>query len=121
MTRALMGVTKPAAGVTATRPATAPDAAPSTVGLPRELHSVSIQPKAAAAAAVLVVVNAWAARPLAPSALPALKPNQPNQSRLAPITVTPRLCGGMGCCQCALRLAMKRTAAGAVLAEEMCT
>src|SRR5574341_678905 len=94
---AAMGVTKPAAGVTATSPATAPEAAPSTVGLPRELHSVSIQPRAAAAVAVLVVVKAWAARPLAPSALPALKPNQPNQSRLAPITVIGRLWGGMAC------------------------
>src|SRR2546422_6346403 len=91
MTRAARGVRKPAAGVTATRPATAPEAAPSTVGLPRELHSVSIQPSAAAAAAVFVVVKACAARPLAPSALPALKPNQPNQSRLAPITVKGRL------------------------------
>src|SRR5215475_14159856 len=97
MTNAPMGVTKPAAGVTATSPATAPEAAPSTVGLPRELHSVSIQPRAAVAAAVFVVVKACTASPLAASALPALKPNQPNQSRLAPITVKGRLCGGMGC------------------------
>src|ERR1700752_2563717 len=91
-----IGVTNPAAGVIATRPATAPDAAPSTVGLPREDHSVNIQPSAAAAVAVLVVMNAWAARPLAASALPALNPNQPNHSRLAPITVNGRLCGGIG-------------------------
>src|ERR1700675_3065429 len=97
MSSADMGVTKPAAGVIATRPATAPEAAPSTVGLPRELHSVSIQPSAAAAAAVLVVVKAWAARPLAPSALPALKPNHPNQSRLAAIPLQGRLWGGIGC------------------------
>src|SRR5262249_10642192 len=82
MPRAPMGVSKPAAGVTATSPATAPEAAPSTVGLPRELHSVSIQPRAAAAAAVFVVVKAWTARPLAARALPALKPNHPNQSGL---------------------------------------
>src|SRR5574342_212061 len=97
MTCAAMGVTKPAAGVTATRPATAPDAAPRTVGLPRELHSVIIQPSDAAAAAVLVVVKAWAARPWAPSAPPALNPTQPNQSRLAPMTVNGRLWGGIGC------------------------
>src|SRR4030095_9752561 len=96
MTSAAMGVTKPAAGVTATSPATAPEAAPSTVGLPRELHSVNIHASAAAAVAVFVVMNAWAARPLAASALPALNPNQPNQSRLAPMTVSGRLCGGMG-------------------------
>src|SRR4029450_5403424 len=91
------GVTYPAAGVTATSPATAPDAAPKTVGFPRELHSVSIHPRAAAAEAVFVVVNADAASPLPPSALPALNPNQPNKSRLAPITVIGRLCGGIAC------------------------
>src|SRR5512134_4077298 len=90
------GVTKPAAGVTATSPATAPDAAPSTVGFPRELHSVNIQPSAAAAAAVFVVVKACPASPLAPSALPALNPNHPNQRSPAPMTVRGRLCGGMG-------------------------
>ncbi len=96
MTMEAIGVTNPAAGVIATRPATAPDAAPSTVGLPRDIHSVNIQPSAAAAAAVLVVMNACAARPLAASALPALNPNQPNHSKAAPITVKGRLCGGMG-------------------------
>src|ERR1700736_241589 len=96
MTTAAMGVTNPAAGVMATRPATAPEAAPSTVGLPRDDHSVNIQPSAAAAVAVLVVMNACAARPLAASALPALKPNQPNHRRLAPITVNGRLWGGLG-------------------------
>src|SRR5919108_4118360 len=90
------GPTKPEAGVMATSPATAPDAAPSTVGLPRLAHSVNIQPSAAAAAPVLVAVNALAASPLASSALPALKPNQPNHSRPAPITVMGRLCGCIG-------------------------
>src|SRR5512134_672964 len=90
------GPTKPAAGVMATRPATAPEAAPRTVGLPRELHSVNIQPSAAAAAAVLVVRKAEAASPLASSALPALNPNQPTHSSAAPITVRGRLWGCMG-------------------------
>src|SRR5215210_7742822 len=93
---AATGPTKPAAGVMATSPATAPEAAPSTVGLPRAIHSVNIQPSAAAAAAVLVARNALAARALASSALPALKPNHPNHSRAAPITVIGRLCGCMG-------------------------
>src|SRR5437899_5207099 len=92
ITIAAIGVTKPAAGVIATSPATAPEAAPRTVGLPREFHSVSIHPRAAAAVAVFVVVKACAASPLAASALPALKPNHPNQSRLAPMTVMGRLC-----------------------------
>ena len=87
MAMAAIGVTNPAAGVIATRPATAPVAAPSTVGLPRELHSMSIQPRAAAAVAVFVLMKALTASPLAASALPALNPNQPNQSRPAPITV----------------------------------
>src|SRR3990170_2816531 len=96
MTMDAMGQTKPEAGVIATRPATAPEAAPSTVGLPRLSHSVNIQPSAAAAAPVLVATNALAASPLASSALPALKPNPPNQSSAAPITVIGRLCGCIG-------------------------
>src|SRR5438552_16212182 len=80
----------------ATTPATAPEAAPSTVGLPRLIHSVNIQPSAAAAAPVLVAVNALAARPLASSALPALNPNQPTHRSDAPITVIGRLCGRIG-------------------------
>src|SRR5690242_8736717 len=121
MTIAASGVTKPAAGVIATSPATAPEAAPRTVGLPRDDHSVNIQPSAAAAVAVLVVMNAWAARPLAARALPALNPNHPNQSRLAPITVNGRLWGGIGWCPYPLRLPMIRAAARAEIPEEMCT
>src|SRR2546422_5223793 len=55
------GFTNPDAGVIATSPATAPEAAPSTVGLPRMAHSVNIQPSAAAAVAVLVTTNALVA------------------------------------------------------------
>src|SRR5438552_14504883 len=88
-----IGVTNPEAGVIATRPATAPDAAPRTVGLPRLIHSLNIQPSAAAAAPVLVAVKALTARPLASSALPALNPNQPTHSSEAPMTVIGRLCG----------------------------
>src|SRR5947208_13120727 len=93
-----IGVTYPEAGVMATRPATAPEAAPRTVGFPRLIHSVNIQPSAAAAAPVLVAVNALTARPLTSSALPALNPNQPNHRSAAPMTVIGRLCGGIGCC-----------------------
>src|SRR2546426_12655684 len=92
-----IGVTNPDAGVMATRPATAPEAAPSTVGLPRLIHSVNIQPSAAEAAPVLVAVKALTASPLASSALPALKPNQPTHSSAAPITVIGRLWGCIGC------------------------
>src|SRR5690349_11588726 len=90
------GPTYPEAGVMATRPATAPEAAPSTVGLPRDIHSVNIQPSAAAAAAVLVARKALAASAFASRALPALNPNQPNHSSAAPMTVIGRLCGCIG-------------------------
>src|SRR5438552_17914811 len=89
----------------ATSPATAPEAAPSTVGLPRVAHSVNIQPSAADAAAVFVARKALAASPLASSALPALKPNQPNHNKAAPITVIGRVLGWIGWVPYPLRLA----------------
>jgi len=49
-----IGPTKPDAGVIATSPATAPLAAPRTVGLPFKTQSITIHERAAAAAAVLV-------------------------------------------------------------------
>ena len=48
---------------------------------------------AADAVATCVLVKASAARPLAASAEPALKPNQPNHSRPAPSMTNGRLCG----------------------------
>src|SRR5262245_33483691 len=90
------GETLPHAGVIATRPATAAVAAPSAVGLPRCSHSIAAQVTTAVAVAVLVFVNATAASPLALSALPALKPNQPVHSRPAPIRHSGRLCGVIG-------------------------
>src|SRR5207245_9485501 len=79
--------TYPDAGVIATRPATAPAAAPRTLGAPLCSQETVIQVSAAIAAAVLVTTNAFAASPPALIALPALKPNHPNQRRLAPRTV----------------------------------
>src|SRR5256885_610366 len=76
--------------------ATAPDAAPSIVGLPLLIHSALIQPSAASEAAVCVAINALDARPFAPSADPALNPNQPTHSIAAPITAKGRLCGAIG-------------------------
>src|SRR5271166_787977 len=80
------GSTKPDAGVIATRPATAPEMQPSTEGLPLAIHSANIQPSAAAAVAICVTAIAMPARPLAATADPALKPNQPTHSNEAPIT-----------------------------------
>src|SRR5919197_5195932 len=88
--------TYPDAGVIATRPATAPAAAPRTLGAPLCSHDTVIHVSAAIAAAVLVTTNAFAARPPAVTALPALNPNQPNQRRLAPRTVIVASCGSIG-------------------------
>ena len=82
-----IGVTNPAAGVMATRPATAPVAAPSTVGLRVTIQSMTIHARAAMAVAVFVLMNALTASSFAASALPALNPNHPNQSSAAPISV----------------------------------
>src|ERR1700761_4598670 len=95
MRMAGMGWTKPEAGVMATRPATAPEIAPRAVGLPLWIHSATDQLKAAAAAAKGVATKAEGARPLALRALPALKPNQPTQSRHAPMKLRTMECGGM--------------------------
>src|SRR5258705_3837009 len=90
------GDTLPHAGVIATRPATAAVAAPSAVGLPRCSHSIAAHVTTAIEVAVLVLVNASAASPLALSALPALKPNQPVHRRPAPIRHSGTLCGAIG-------------------------
>src|SRR5687768_7749086 len=78
--------TKPAAGVMATRPTTAPIQNPSTEGFLPFSTSKNIQARPAAAAAVLVVAKAETANELAPNADPALKPNQPNHSKPVPIS-----------------------------------
>src|ERR1017187_1630282 len=85
--RADIGPTKPAAGVIATRPATAPEMAPSTLALPLMYHSANAHPNAAAAAPKCVATKALVARLPAERALPALKPNHPTQSRQAPMTL----------------------------------
>src|SRR3989337_1379039 len=90
------GATKPEAGVIATSPATAPEAAPRTVGLPLYAHSAIIHERAAAAVEICVTTKADVAREPEATALPPLKPNQPNQSRAAPRRVMVKLWGGMG-------------------------
>ena len=85
-TKMLWGIaTKPAAGVIATSPTTAPMQKPSTDGFFPFNTSKNIQAKPAAAAAVLVVANAETDKALAAPAEPALNPNQPNQSKPVPI------------------------------------
>src|SRR5690349_12674080 len=77
-------VTKPAAGVMATRPTTAPIQNPRAEGFLPRTASKRIQARPAAADAVLVVAKADAARAPALNALPALNPNHPNHSKPVP-------------------------------------
>src|SRR5256885_10279622 len=79
-----IGPTYPEAGVMATRPQTAPTEMPTAEGFPFRTQSVSIQLTAAAAAARFVTTSAFTAKAFAARALPALKPNHPNQSTDAP-------------------------------------
>ena len=85
----------------ATKPTTAPIQNPSTDGFFPFNTSKNIQAKPAAAAAVLVVPNAFTAKGVAPTADPALKPNQPNQSKPVPINTYGTLAGGISAfCSC---------------------
>src|SRR5215468_1498313 len=92
-----IGPTNPAAGVIATSPATAPEIAPKALARPFFSHSAALQLNAAAAAPKCVATNALLAKPPAASALPALNPNHPTHNKQAPIKLSTRLCGGMGC------------------------
>ena len=81
--------------MTATRPATAPEAMPSSEGLPLAIHSTISQEKAAAQVATIVLTKARAVAPLDSRLEPALKPNQPTHSSEAPIMVMVSECGIM--------------------------
>src|SRR5207244_12904285 len=96
MNSAAIGLTKPAAGVMATKPATAPEMAPSALGLPLRTHSAPAHPTTAAAAAKCVATNALVARLPAAKALPALNPNQPTHRRQAPTTQSTTPSSGSG-------------------------
>ena len=76
---------------------------------------------AAAAAEVLVVTKALAAIPFAARAEPALKPNHPNHSSAAPMTVVGMLCGSMGSVPNPRRAPMTRATARAETPAVMCT
>src|ERR1700747_2269671 len=95
MMMADIGWTKPAAGVMATRPATAPEMPPSALGLPCRIHSPTIHPIAAYAAARWVVTNALVASGPEESAEPALNPNQPTHRRQAPMKLSTTECGAI--------------------------
>src|SRR5258708_16680950 len=87
ITSAGIGATKPAAGVIATSPATAPEMAPSALGRPFFTHSAALQLSAAAAVAKCVATNALVASGPEARPPPALKPNHPTHSRHPPINL----------------------------------
>src|SRR5262249_17231338 len=92
---ALIGPMNPAAGVTATSPTTMAVAPPTAVGFFPRMMSSSVHMTSVPAGANIVVVDASAAAPFAPTALPALNPNQPNHSSPAPRSVNGTLCGSI--------------------------
>src|SRR5689334_12669089 len=92
-TAAPIGVTKPQDGVTATRPATTPEAAPKVVGRPSRNRSTASQHNMPRQPATSVLRKMTAALPSTANAEPALKPNQPNHSRPTPSSTKGRLCG----------------------------
>ena len=79
-----IGDTNPDAGVIATSPATAPEIAPSTDGLPLRIHSAALQPIAAAAAPKCVATNADVASVPAASADPGVEPEPPHPQQARP-------------------------------------
>src|ERR1700751_6176042 len=92
-----MGPTNPAAGGMATSPATAPEIAPNALGLLFLIQSARLQPIAAAAAPKCVATNALDSQPFDASAIPTLNPNHPTHSKQAPVKLSTRLSGGIGC------------------------
>src|SRR6266849_1504261 len=121
ITSAGMGPTNPAAGVMATSPATAPEIAPNALALPFLIHSAALQLNAAAAAPKCVATNALDASELDASALPALNPNHPTHSRQAPMKLSTRLCGAIGCLGYPVRFPRYSPHTSADTPEEMCT
>jgi hypothetical protein len=86
MIREAKGVTKPAAGVIATSPATPPVIAPNIVGFPTLMISINTHVIKAVAAETFETKIAEAASPLAARADPPLNPIHPNHRNPAPNT-----------------------------------
>src|ERR1700677_3622782 len=104
-----------------TRPATAPEQKPSTLGLPLTIHSHIGQTKDATAVAIVVVVKAFAAITSAATALPELKPYQPTHSIEAPMYVSTMLCGVKFSLPKPMRLPMMIQRIKPVQPEVICT
>src|SRR5579871_2774822 len=112
---------KPEAGVTATRPATAPEIAPSMVGLPFTIHSMNIHAIAQEAVAMKVLRKATTAEPAASRFDPALKPNQPNHKRQAPMKLITSECGAITSRPKPMRLPTIKQPTKPAMPELMCT
>ena len=104
-----------------TSPATQPEMPPSAEGLPLRNHSAPAQPIAAAAAAKCVATKAEVAKPLAPRAEPALKPNQPTHSKHAPMKLNTTECGGSAFWGKPKRLPRYNAVTSALTPEVTCT
>ena len=104
-----------------TSPTTSPVAAPTAVILPPRDRSSSAHVTNAVAAAVLVFTKASVASPLAASADPALKPNQPNHSSPAPSRTIGTLWGASGTRRKSLRGPSIQAATSADTPALMCT
>ena len=89
-------VTYPADGVIATRPTTAPMAAPIADGLCPLIQSKNTHVSIAVADAVFVFRNAFTAISFAASDDPALNPNHPNHSMAAPSNTNGMFAGACG-------------------------
>src|SRR3712207_121489 len=93
-TRAWMAISLAASALPPLKPKREPAPTQILLGwLPGQLST--IQANAAAAAATVVVTRACMAISLAASALPPLKPNQPNHRKIAPSKVNRTLLGSM--------------------------
>ena len=114
-------VMKPQAGVTTTRPATAPEQKPRTLGLPRTRYSASGHTKEATAVAIVVVMKAFAATPSAATALPALKPYHPTHNMPVPMAHSTMLCGGIASFGKPRRLPRIKQRIKADQPDDMCT
>ena len=107
-----MAFTAPAAGVMATKPATAPVATPTAPIFPVFRCDITPQVNAAVEAARLVTKKAFAAESLAATAEPALNPNHPSQRIAAPRTTYGTL---LGCIPGFLRFPTRSAAATAAI------
>ena len=122
MTMAGITPTKPAAGVIATSPATAPAAAPLADGRRVKNQDTTDQDDIAVAAAALVTTKALAAPAEDRFALlPALNPNQPNHNSPAPSSTSGTLSGVNATVPNPTRRPIISAAASAAVPDAICT